>query len=566
MISSKHHCMAGRLIGISLALIWTSSLLAADPIDSPWLMPFDVGQKYQSDPVPAQPTQEQMYEFAWESFIALQWPYLIGGKGGQPDPNAAVIPIQNGDPNDPSPMVVWETYMVPGIPFPDNPDPDNLPLWQSPDETDVTSGFKLLSAPSYHSGPGASASPAPSSPLFFPGINQPYTHANVPTGPVVDQNKNYLRYEVTINETFFNYIVHNRYFVADIQKEAVTNYLDWAYDNPTSSPPSSPESVSKPAAPYFQSVPTGVESFVPTADYAKQGLVEVKAAWRVLVTSGKNADIPERYFRRNMQIPLPGGGSETKLVGLVGFHIHRVTPHGHLPSTFEHVDNVQLVKHKGDPLPLPKTPSLNPGNPGNSGGSSTANDSDRIPIELPGSQPAYPNGYEVGGLSGQPGLIPKAFLYDGDTAPPIGERVQINVSRATPIPPEVQRVNRRYQKELKESVWRYYQLVGTQNISGTNEQNPDPALQAKINPYLGPGIPNENLGPGIPGAQFSNTTDLVNTTLESYTQPGFSCARCHINAFPVGVNTFPPFENAFSDLHVMSFILLNAKFMENTTR
>ena len=114
---------------------------------------------------------------------------------------------------------------------------------------------------------------------------------------------------------------------------------------------------------------------------------------------------------------------------------------------------------------------------------------------------------------------------------------------------------------LADTVWRYYQLVGAQNESGTldnpfwQEANPDKVE----NPFLGPGIPNENLGPGIPGPQYSNTTDLVNTTLESYTQPGFSCARCHINAFPQGVTAFPPYEKRFEPLHVMSFLLQNAQ-------
>jgi len=47
--------------------------------------------------------------------------------------------------------------------------------------------------------------------------------------------------------------------------------------------------------------------------------------------------------------------------------------------------------------------------------------------------------------------------------------------------------------------------------------------------------------------------------LESYTQPGFSCARCHINAFPQGVTVFPPYEDYFKELHVMSFLLLSAQ-------
>ena len=77
---------------------------------------------------------------------------------------------------------------------------------------------------------------------------------------------------------------------------------------------------------------------------------------------------------------------------------------------------------------------------------------------------------------------------------------------------------------------------------------------------------NDNFGPiemwvmvWVPGAQYSTTSSLVNTTLESYTQGGWSCARCHINAFPQGVEVFPPFEPQFEDLHVMSFLLQNAQ-------
>lgn len=249
----------------------------------------------------------------------------------------------------------------------------------------------------------------------------------------------------------------------------------------------------------------------------------------------------------------------TRLVGLVGFHIHRVTPNGHLPSTFEQVDNVELTRRRDDPLPLPRTPSLNPG--------AKRFHFDylpraqevyfwpRTPWAFPLSRTvSYPNGYEVNGLTGQPGLIPLAFLAK-EPLPPKNERPSINISRVTPIPLAVQRINSRYQRKWRHSVLRYYQLIGAQNRSGSTEDN----FNVASNPYLGPGIPNDDLGPGIPGAQYSTTSSLVNTTLESYTQGGWSCARCHINAFPQGVEVFPPFEPQFKDLHVMSFLLQNAQ-------
>ena len=510
---------------IFIALAEASS---PEPLRKPWLLPFDIGQKRSRDPVVLQPSQKQVYEFAWDSFIALNWPYLVttpsGKEGlrGQPDPSAPGLPIfGDSDPLRPSPMVVWESYFTPDEVFVDNPDPDNYPVvWGSPDFLDIDSGLKELRPAGYNG-------------QFAPGINQPYTHANVPTGPVVDQNKNYLRYEVTLNQSFFSYIATFKYFSADVQKRVVQNYVNYAWDN--GEPPPSGDTD------YFQPLPVGTEAYVlAQPDYAQQGLTEVKAAWKVLQTEGENADIPERYFRRSMKIPTPDGSYETKLVGLVGLHVHRVTPFGHLPSTFEHVDNVELNRVPGDPLPLPKTPSLNPGQ--------------RFSQFWSRSGGGYPNGYEVNGLSGQPGLIPQAFML-GDALPPVDERRAINVSRVDPIPDAVQEVNREYRVKLKDSVLRYYQLVGAQNESGTRD---NPFVEIN-HPFLGPGIPNENLGPGIPGAQYSNTPNLINTTLESYTQRGFSCARCHLNAFPQGVEAYPPFEKRFAPLHVMSFLLLSAQ-------
>ncbi len=265
----------------------------------------------------------------------------------------------------------------------------------------------------------------------------------------------------------------------------------------------------------------------------------MKAAWRVLRTDGPNPDIVERYFRRMMKMSLPDGTYETRLVGLVGFHIHRVTPNGHLPSTFEHVDNVELFQVPDDPLPLPKTPSLNPGRRHAHGWS-------RGPAR-------YPNGYEVEGLSGQPGIIPKAFAV-GATVPPVDQRRRINVSRATPIPQAVQRINRRYQAMLRDTVWRYYQLVGTQNKSGTRN---NPYVDGE-NPYLGPGRSQPR-----PGARRAGTPVLQHDQPRQHDARVVHAARlqlrgCHINAFPHGVEAFPPFEARFTPLHVMSFLLLNA--------
>ncbi|WP_299582811.1 hypothetical protein [uncultured Microbulbifer sp.] len=497
-------------VGIALVLLFGLPASHAYPPlpGKPWIMPFDVSQRF---PPPAvhrgtnsQPSQQDIYEFAWRSFIALNWPYQENGLRGQPNPHARLAPISNLPvPDD---LVVWETYMSPETVF---VPPQQWPVyWGKPD----TSGLVRISTPPCYSGNYQYGTP------FAPGINQPYTDANVPTGPVVDQNKEYLRVEVTLGRSYFDYIKQFGYYDSDAQEQAVRKYIRYANKKGRAPPPAQMPSDN---ASRFQPVPTGLEFYLKQLPlYARQGLTEVKAAWKVLKLNGDNPDVPGRYFRRLMRFPLPDGSlSEPMLMGLVGFHIHRVTPFGHLPSTFEQVDNVHIGKRLFDPLPKPKQPSLNPG-------------------DFNGRPVRYDNGYEVNGESGVAGVIPLAYKA-GEPLIPIDQREQVNVSRVTAIPFEVQRVNWKYQTLLRDSVWSYYQLIGAQN---KNLKNPNP-----------------HLGPGISGPQTSSTQNLVNTTLETYTQRGFSCARCHLNAFPQGVTSFPPYEERFEDLHVMSFLLLNAQ-------
>lgn len=479
---------------------------------TPWLLPFDINHpSYPADPDNYQtPTvrQQDTYDFAWQSFIALNWPWKVGGPGGQPDPKATLAGIVNSA--DPHPIVVWESYMDPQTAF---TPPKYWPVeWGNPEFT----GLERQPSPPCYSNNYVYGRP------FAPGINQPYTNSNVPTGPLVDQNKEYVRVEVTLSQPYFRYIKQFKYYDADNQVIAVNNFIDHA--NQYGAAPE-PAQAAYDDSSNFQPLPTGLEYYLRDLPlYARQGITEVKAAWKVLKTEGVDADIPGRYFRRILQFPQPDGSlSEPTLMGLVGFHIHRVTPFGHLPSTFEHVDNVRLQKRFKDPLPLPAHPALNPGN--NDGyGANRA--------------PSYPNGYEVGGKSGVAGLIPATFKL-GDALPLKSDIDQVNVSRVTPIPLDVRIANRKYQWLLRDSVWSYYQLIGTQNKNLVE--------------------PNRHLGPGIPGAQHSSVQNLVNTTLETYTQKGFSCARCHLNAFPHGVTSYPPYEKRFEALHVMSFLLLNAK-------
>lgn len=206
-----------------------------------------------------------------------------------------------------------------------------------------------------------------------------------------------------------------------------------------------------------------------------------------------------------------------------------MTPHGHFGATWEQVDNTHLQSPYSSEevpgaAPLPGHASLNPGGK---------------------VSPILPNGYEVcdsegdNCASGKGGLIPDPVL-DGEFLP-LNPAIT-NVVRQVEIPEEVQEVNAEWRALLaeRESVWFYYQMIGTQN-SNYEDGNP-------------------NLGPGVRGAQVSSTNNLINTTLESYTQKGWSCALCHQNAFPLGVTLpLPPFSKAYEPLRTISFLLQNAR-------
>ena len=479
----------------------------------PWVMPFDI-------PTPTSSvTQKDIYELMWRTFIALNWPHKEGGSRGEPDAERSLAPW-NDKPTSEGP-VVWETYRRPDQVFlPPREWPiswnDNLP--QNVCFPGSGSKIKVLNVNSTNYSEFADA------------INQPFTQAHYPTGPVLDQNKNYLRYEVTMNQSFFSYIKFFRYYRPETQIRAVRAYIDFTEKTGEAPPPLKSWQSGRNAR-FFQPLPNGKEAYLSRVfklpPYALQGIVELKATWKIL----EGDDVPGRFYRREVFFLNPDGEcTGPHLVGLIALHIHRIIPFGtvrdieHIGTTFEQVDNVSL-RDEGGPFPLPPHPSLNPGTLDN-------------PVD-------YENGYQVNGVSGRSGLIPSP-LKDGEQLPDKSKRPITNISRVVPVPADVKEVNAKFRGILKdlEKVLFFYKMIGTSNPNLNNPPNP----------------PNPKLGPGIVGAQSSNGQNLMNTALESYTQEGWTCQRCHLNAFPQGVSLpLPSFEQKFKALHTISFLLLNAQ-------
>ena len=506
---------AGRLIaGMFCALLLAGAQSQAQELDydEPWIMPFDIDQHFPDDPPPLVSQQSQVYDFMWRTFVALNWLQLDGGARAEPDPSQDLAPWDDADQSQGP--VVWQSYLRPNEVF---VKPKEWPLfWNDPPVTPqpVCPPAPLLEPSIVNS---FSTNYSDNS----DGLNQPFIQANYATGPVIDQNGNYLRYEVGLNQAYFTYIGHFRYYDARRQKFAVERYIDFVKENGVAPDPSNSRH-----AKYFQPLPNGTEAYLQNLpDYALQGMVEWKAAWKIL----GGDDVPERFYRRFVYFLNPDGSCTGPfLAGLVALHIHRVTRSlGHIGTTFEQVDNTQLqpdysAAQVAGAAALPPHASLNPGG------------------EV---SPIYPNGYEVCDSdgnnceSGKAGILPE-LVKDGETLPldpPI-----TNVVRQAPIPDDVQETNAAWREKLAGSVFFYYQMIGAQNAN-IDEPNP-------------------NLGPGVRGAQVSSTNQLINTALESYTQRGWSCALCHQNASPLGVSLpLPPFQEEYDALHTISFLLQNAQ-------
>jgi hypothetical protein len=173
------------------------------------------------------------------------------------------------------------------------------------------------------------------------GINQALT------GPLVDQNRNYVRYDIRVNKAYFDK-------VADPS-------VKWYIFEKQSRDPTRPNEF-------------------------PDGVIELKAAWKELVAG---QDDPSRYYTVNALIVQTGPVTpkcRQAQMGLIGFHIaNKVTRFREwVWSTFEHVDNVP----EGVPVPGQKY-SLNNGT---DTPPTAPNGFDHMPPKIKDNQPLPPIG------------------------------------------------------------------------------------------------------------------------------------------------------------------------------
>jgi hypothetical protein len=238
------------------------------------------------------PSQTEVDEFAWRSFVALNWP-ANELKPGEPD-----MARQIGEA---ATSVVWETWKSPEQVFLEGG--KRPPGWDEP-AGELPSKCRInpeATGDTKNTGTKLLRRLAKAGEELLPRDKQAVG------GTLTDQHRNLVRYEIRFNKPEFDYIVDNGLFQQEQQVKRIQ-------------------------------LPVGS--------------IEVKAAWREM-TSADSAAVRQRFYRKRAWLYTPGAPEDCRLVemGLVGLHITQKTPHQPqwIWATFEHVDNAPPFNQSGSP-------------------------------------------------------------------------------------------------------------------------------------------------------------------------------------------------------------------------
>jgi hypothetical protein len=245
--------------------------------------------------------------------------------------------------------------------------------------------------------------------------NQPFK-----TGPLIDQNGQYVRYDIMMNRPMFDYIVHNRLY-----SQSGQNAFTQAVDFPpgfVATPPAGAAPASNPQPGAF-------------------GAIMIKLAWKPLSRSDNLLHfhtMTALVYQPAVANPRIKESCHKAILGLVGFHIAHKTKNDPqwLWSTFEQADNVPadadikahtLKAHYNFYDPNCKTCAINE----------------------PPPRPWDPN------------VVPFPNDYHSQ------------ITRVIPITDEVTAMNAAFQATVKGTVWQNYELVSTQwPTDATNKTDP----------------------------------------------------------------------------------------------
>lgn len=247
------------------------------------------------------PTAQRLFDiFAWQSFIALNWPALPDGA-----PDKAKTPADNTAPR------VWERFVEISEVF--REDGAAPKTWKDAVEASWKNRAFWMS--------GMGVGMPPDEPNKPGGLHAPLLDESLQafTGPMIDQEGKWVRYQVALNNVEFDYLVQNKLYNLEGQAAfTAKNKIEFPSNQGTT----------------------------------KRGATEIKMAWKQM----SDKDDRSRFFIRHARvIPLSGKPFEADF-GLVGMHISVRTESSPTWTwaTFEQVDNTTVNdlerNSKGKPL------------------------------------------------------------------------------------------------------------------------------------------------------------------------------------------------------------------------
>ncbi len=467
-------------------------------------------QEVSQSQIPNNPTydrKENIGEFAWETFVALNSP----------------VDCETAGEHLEKPRV-WEFYHFPKDVF--------LEGGKKPDLNQVI--------------PPQCTNENPIVPLHYSEVNEDPTFARQEGEGVsrqegkedgtsyklafedvlVDPEGNYVLSEVRINLVEFQQIFRNQWYSAlALTKKQFNNDVTQG-GNPFQLMCSSK---GKPDYAYY---PKDNKSLAPCKkdkanDKAndKEGAIEVKAAWMVLDPKKKETDQwPDwsKYYTTSRRLEVEKVVDKNKKiientiveipVALIGFHIlHKTSRLGWVWSTFEHVNNAPYQNLLGNTYTMVGVDCYEPDQRlSDDYNLYRHNPESTVPVNESQTQ--------------------KPYLWNADYPYAMTEKkgeivpqASSQIARQVCIPEFANELNEYWHNKLKDSIWENYQLIGVQWL-----ENPKKPSESQVKPY----------------------NNLINVALEPFPknhENGFSCVGCHRQAH------LPVIKSDFS------FLINNAK-------
>ena len=268
-------------------------------------------------------TLQQAASFAWQEFIALNWPAMAGQRD-------VADPVQKfGASTGPGPLV-WQTFRgkVEIFNFTKDAAGELAPPGYSATAPDL--GYNTPPAYFYEtqSVPACPGQDAPASPAWINvdettqiGLDQMFAG-----GPAIQDSVNtapqLIRFAAKANHVEYGYVAQNQYFLPDKLKLPAMNNQN-AYNYTKNMPPVAP------TPPFI--------SFM-------QGTIEIKSAWRPLNAN----DNPMRFHVQTVRFYEEKGPKNAPCYfeqnwGLIALHIIQKTPSApaFIYATFEQADNIR---------------------------------------------------------------------------------------------------------------------------------------------------------------------------------------------------------------------------------